>query len=451
MIANSYSTAAVASNSSFYTGGLVGAQFGSASIADSYASGTVSGAGSTDVGGLVGANMTGTITNAYATGAVSGGTNVGGLIGNNAAGSGVSLSYAAGAVSASVTAAGGLAGNNNGTIAQSYFDKQATGQTLGVGSGTAAGTGLTTATFQDGSLPNGFSATIWTAASNAYPQLAWQSAVAPSAPQIIAITVKDSDAGTVVYGSAAPSFSYTVTDTNGNVLCAANCSAYFSGTPLIDTTYSSTDAAATAAPGYIAHGTVVPQSGYAIHYVNDLLTINPAPVSIIALGGFSTFGTAPTNPGLIAIGLQNGQNVSVLTGLRNSFGITSDSRAGTYVLNVVGALTNPNYRVTSVSSGSWTVAPLRGPTSDSSPCIAELSIVGPTSCRGSEQLWCRFDPVVISAHSLLGNIWDHQPPSDVARRFDDVSARGLAARLRRKLHDMNRPGIRRGGRPSANP
>ena len=86
-------------------------------------------------------------------------------------------------------------------------------------------------------------------------------------------------------------------------------------------------------------------------------TVNPASVSVTALGGSSTYGSSPANPGLSASGLQNGQDANVLTGLRNSFGVTNSSDAGNYTLGVAGALTNSNYTVGSTSSGSWTVDP----------------------------------------------------------------------------------------------
>lgn len=77
------------------------------------------------------------------------------------------------------------------------------------------------------------------------------------------------------------------------------------------------------------------------------------------MGGTSVFGSSPTNPGLSATGLQNGENVSVLTGLSNSFGITSTSNVagGSYTLSVVGVLSNPNYTVTARIPGSWIVTP----------------------------------------------------------------------------------------------
>ena len=89
------------------------------------------------------------------------------------------------------------------------------------------------------------------------------------------------------------------------------------------------------------------------------LTINPAPITVTALGGTSVYGASPANPGLSATGLQNGQSVSVLTGLSNSFGITAASGVGAspYTLNVAGTLTNPNYSVSGTNTGTWTVTP----------------------------------------------------------------------------------------------
>jgi filamentous hemagglutinin family protein len=86
-------------------------------------------------------------------------------------------------------------------------------------------------------------------------------------------------------------------------------------------------------------------------------TVNPAPVTVTALGGSSIYGSSPGNPGLAATGLQNGQTASVLTGLANAFGISNASNVGAYTVNVTGTLTNPNYTVTSLNAGTWTVNP----------------------------------------------------------------------------------------------
>ena len=96
-------------------GGLVGLQvFGS--ITNAYATGAVS--GENYVGGLVGWQQ-GDITNAYATGAVSGDTNVGGLVAAQFAGSSITNAYATGTVSGD-DYVGGLVGYSSTSITNAY-------------------------------------------------------------------------------------------------------------------------------------------------------------------------------------------------------------------------------------------------------------------------------------------------------------------------------------------
>ncbi len=127
-ITNSYATGAVSGDTN--VGGLVGYTFWG-TITNSYATGAVS--GETNVGGLVAYNNQGTITNSYATGAVSGDTYVGGLVGNNHYNGTIANAYATGTVSGS-TNVGGLVGSNIGTITNSFWDTQTTGQTSSSGS-----------------------------------------------------------------------------------------------------------------------------------------------------------------------------------------------------------------------------------------------------------------------------------------------------------------------------
>ena len=100
---------------SVYVGGLVGENYGT--ISNSYATGAVS--GNNYVGGLVGYNH-GTISNSYVRGTVSGITHVGTLVGYNDRT--ILNSYASGTVSGSIGSsyAGGLVGYNHGTISNSY-------------------------------------------------------------------------------------------------------------------------------------------------------------------------------------------------------------------------------------------------------------------------------------------------------------------------------------------
>jgi filamentous hemagglutinin family protein len=449
-------------------GGLAGVNVGG-TISTSFVSGVVSGGllgllGG-NVGGLVGWNSTGgSISNSYATSTVHTTllgllSTAGGLVGTNDGS--ITSSYATGPTEMLLSTSGGLVGSNSagGSISQSYFDNLTTGQASGVGSGSSAGvTGLTTSIFQNGSLPAGLSPSFWTAASGQYPLLNWQVPGPSSSPTTtVVITATDASFGNPVYGNA-PAFTYTATDSLGNVLCAANCSAYFTGAPLIDTTLSSTSSAGTSGPAYIAQGTLAAQSGYSLQYVNEtlnvaprpltitasnqsktygavaslgttafttsglvngdvvtsatlsssgssaaatvaggpyaitvstalgaglsnytigyasgLLTVNPAPVSVTALGGTSTYGASSSSPGLSATGLQNGQTVSVLTGLSNSFGITNATNAGNYTLSVAGSLTNANYTVVASNTAIWTV----------NPASVSVTALGGTSTYGA--------------------------------------------------------------------
>jgi hypothetical protein len=89
------------------------------------------------------------------------------------------------------------------------------------------------------------------------------------------------------------------------------------------------------------------------------VAVTPAPINVTAISGTSVYGASANNPGLSATGLQNGEGVSVLAGISNSFGINSTSGVGSspYTLNVSGSLSNSNYSVTSTNTGTWAVTP----------------------------------------------------------------------------------------------
>jgi len=128
---NSYSVGNVAGNA--HVGGLVG--FHGGTVSNSYSICSVTGSGT--VGGLVGRNE-GTVSNSYSTGGVTGGWMVGGLVGQNWKGT-VSNSYSGGSV-AGVEYVGGLVGWSNGTVDNSLWNTQTSGQATSAG-----GTGKTTA------------------------------------------------------------------------------------------------------------------------------------------------------------------------------------------------------------------------------------------------------------------------------------------------------------------
>ncbi|UFS76452.1 filamentous hemagglutinin N-terminal domain-containing protein [Tardiphaga sp. 37S4] len=117
---------------------------------------------------------------------------------------------------------------------------------------------------------------------------------------------------------------------------------------------------------------------YTISYVGGSLLVAAADIIVSANGGSSVYGQSPSNPGFTAQGLKNGQNVDVLTGLSNSFGIlpTTGVAGGPYTLSVAGALTNANYRVAARNDASWTVT----------PASIVVSANGGTSVYGSSPL-----------------------------------------------------------------
>jgi hypothetical protein len=123
-----YSTGGVTGDG--FVGGLMGFNW-LGTVSDSYSTGSVS--GQDCVGGLVGVNGWGTVSNSYATGSVTGTSYVGGLMGGNPFGT-VSNSYSTGSVTGN-TSVGGLLGynGNNGTVSNSFWDTETSGQTTSDG------------------------------------------------------------------------------------------------------------------------------------------------------------------------------------------------------------------------------------------------------------------------------------------------------------------------------
>ncbi|MDZ7771338.1 MAG: filamin/ABP280 repeat domain-containing protein [Balneolaceae bacterium] len=138
-ITGSYSGASVSGGDR--VGGLVGYSYGS--ISESYATASVSGSGGY-VGGLVGENF-GAISESYASASVSGsGSYVGGLVGFNQPSGTVTDSYATGLVGGT-SLFGGLVGRNIGSVFESYWNRETSGQEGGIGLGSGDVTGLNSA------------------------------------------------------------------------------------------------------------------------------------------------------------------------------------------------------------------------------------------------------------------------------------------------------------------
>ncbi|WP_454774145.1 YDG domain-containing protein [Janthinobacterium tructae] len=141
----SSSSSAATSSSSYLAGGL--AVYNRGTISDSYATGAVSvgGAGGSYGGGLAAINTAGgTVTNSYATGNVTGASGLGGLLGRIESGA-VTNSYATGNVTGTNNL-GGLVGVSAGPISNSYATGNVTGNsTVGGVVGYNIGVALTNA------------------------------------------------------------------------------------------------------------------------------------------------------------------------------------------------------------------------------------------------------------------------------------------------------------------
>jgi hypothetical protein len=182
-VSNSYFTGSVTGSSS--VGGLVGKNWGIVSNSSSMGGVT----GEEDVGGLVGHNAD-TVSNSYSSSNVIGGVHVGGLAGRNGdedlwesyEGT-VSNSYSTGSVAGDQYVGGLLGQNVEGTVSNSFWDMETSGQATSHG-----GTGKTTEEMQDISTFSGAGWSIITVALNetnpaytwnivnniTYPFLSWQ-------------------------------------------------------------------------------------------------------------------------------------------------------------------------------------------------------------------------------------------------------------------------------------
>jgi PGF-CTERM protein len=166
IVRESYVNGSVSGNDD--VGGLGGVNGGV--VKRSYATGNVS--GNRNVGGLVGDNRV-NVTESYATGDVSGDDKVGGLVGVNGNDGIIERSYATGNVSGNDDV-GGLVGFSYGTVNESYWDTESTGQSTSAG-----GTGLNKSEITgDAAARNmqGFNfMTTWETVSGEYPTLDRQS------------------------------------------------------------------------------------------------------------------------------------------------------------------------------------------------------------------------------------------------------------------------------------
>jgi flagellin-like protein len=171
-VSNSYSTGNV-TGEELYVGGLVGENNGN--ILNSYSTGNVTGE-LKYVGGLVGENDKGNISNSYSTGNVTGGEFVGGLVGDNYYNGNISNSYSTGNVSGDNKVGGLVGGSYYGSVSDSYWDIESTGQSSSAG--LLDSNGLTTSEMQGSSAESNMDAfdftSTWSTVEGDYPELKWQ-------------------------------------------------------------------------------------------------------------------------------------------------------------------------------------------------------------------------------------------------------------------------------------
>ncbi|TMU14668.1 hypothetical protein E0L35_24220, partial [Halomonas sp. ATBC28] len=260
-----------------YVGGLVGYNRGG-TITHAYATGAVS--GNKAVGGLVGINN-GSITHAYATGAVSGDQYVGGLVGGNDNGT-ISHAYATGAVSGNQDV-GGLAGINTGSsITHAYYaTTDSDGDAINSGEGyNTLGEGKTLVDLKKRDTFADWGSDIDAAGGTGTVWRLYEGFTTPLLRRFLqAVTVTASDTGTlsdVVYnGSVATGASdYTSNVPNASVLGSLG---YTTDSKNV-ATYSTEDGKLTLG------GLYSDQQGYDISYADAAaeLAITPRPVTVTA-------------------------------------------------------------------------------------------------------------------------------------------------------------------------
>ncbi|MFM2485430.1 beta strand repeat-containing protein [Celerinatantimonas yamalensis] len=308
------------------TGSLAGQNFGT--ISNAYATGAVMGNASfNNIGGLVGSNN-GTISNAYATGAVkfTEHANIGGLVGSN--NGTISNAYATGAVTEG-DFVGGLVGQSNGTITSSFWDTETTGQASSAGGGTGlTTTGMKTlSNFSDWNIDNkGGTGTVWRI-YDGYTM-----------PLLRSFMTKLTISG----GSVSKTYDGSATSTSVGTLTYSDAnydSSLVNGTAQY--TASSANAGSYSGSNLTISGLYSSQQGYDISTKSGSLMINKAALTVTADKASKTYGDTAALTYKIT-GLVTGDSLS---GALASDGAGSGANVGSYDITQ-GTLANSNYTIT---------------------------------------------------------------------------------------------------------
>jgi filamentous hemagglutinin family protein len=315
-------------------GGVAGHFYGS--VRQSYVTGRVS--GRQFVGGLIGYSG-GSIRQTYSAADVSGSDSfVGGLIGfASDFGTIIEESYATGQVGGTTLYIGALIGTLDGSILNTYWNTETSGQTSAVGFssvGTSGMTGLTTAQMLQADSfagwdidAQGGTGTVWRI---------YEGYTAPllrhflTALEVTGDTTTTTYNGTEQAGTWSAAGEYDADHIFGQASGGRNA-----GTYNIDMS-----------------GLYSDQQGYdLITTGGGTLTINKAQATVTAHSGTTTYnGTEQSVDGFTVDGLVNGEDQSVLTGVTTSGG--KGTNAGSYTLTASG--TDGNYELSFVD-GTLTI------------------------------------------------------------------------------------------------
>jgi hypothetical protein len=361
-------------------GGLIGVNFGTTTtngsnfgvISNSFVSGTTVGSigiatsySNNNVGGLVGLNRgVGKIMTSYvAAGTTVSGTNyIGGLAGSNAGS--ISNSYAAPVVTGAQNLTGGLVGFGAGAVTASFWDSTTTGQATSVG-------GVSMITTDMKKLVN-FNSAPWDISATGGTSTTWriyEGNTMPLLTSFLTQTTVTANDETITYSNSPYNGGngLTVSVDNGGNLFAV---------------YSGNSQGAVNAGAYVisALGTYSDQLGYDISYVDGILIVNTAPLSITATDGSKTYGDTQTYLGseFTSLGLVNSETIGGVT-LASSGDVNTASVVGSpYSITASGATGGTfdanNYNISYVD-GTLTIDQTTSSGGTQTPGITQATII----------------------------------------------------------------------------
>jgi filamentous hemagglutinin family protein len=368
VIQDSFANVTQTVNRNINAGGFLGQNAGT--VQRSYASGSLTGTNGMleSIGGLVGYNHTGAlIADSFSTASIAStnGYYVGGLVGYNRGT--ISRSYTIGAVSGvSSSKVGGFAGGSEGTITASYWNTETAGTSTDIYDKVASGalTGLSTSQMRDSSgTPGSFYVlataagwnfdTIWvkpnsTTSESSDGQLHYAELYGASG------VVRANSSASTTYGDAV-NLSLTLygTGTSYRSTVTATPSFTTSATATSDVgTYSVSGTGGTVTTWANRTGRVV---------YSGSVTISAAMLTVTAANGTSVYGDTPSVTGYSVSGWKNSQTDSLLSGVSVATNATATSNVGTgYTTTASGGTlsgaASGNYSINYVG-GSFAVTP----------------------------------------------------------------------------------------------